>query len=155
MTDYVFEGERIKINAKDYNRMLILYPKIDLVAELQQLDFELREATNKSWFCTMNAKLNYRNKLAKNGKQHQRPARESLAERTQRQTDAALADIQAREDHGSVVVKDERHIWPQVGLENGVCSASARRRPGEKRELEKARLHEGVFTVVPEDSGSD
>jgi hypothetical protein len=62
---YIFEGERIKINQRDYDRMLKLYPNINLMEELEQLDFELREATNKTWFMTLNAKLNYRNKIAK------------------------------------------------------------------------------------------
>ena len=62
---YVFEGDRVKINQSDYQRFLKLYPKLDLLTELEQLDVELREATNKSWFMTLNAKLNYRNKVAK------------------------------------------------------------------------------------------
>jgi hypothetical protein len=60
---YAFEGEKIKLNQKDFDRAKELFPNLDLVSELNQLDFELRE--EKSWFSVMNAKLNYRNSQAK------------------------------------------------------------------------------------------
>lgn len=67
MNKYYFEGERIKLTSKDYMRMHETYKNLDLTKELQQLDIELRDATDKQWFMTMNAKLNYRNKKAAKG----------------------------------------------------------------------------------------
>ena len=64
MSKYIFEGETIKINERDYGRMMQLYPNLDLGAELEQLDFELRDT--KKWWGQVQAKLNYRNKV--NGK---------------------------------------------------------------------------------------
>ena len=61
MSKYVFEGEVIKINERDYSRMMQLYPNLDLGAELEQLDFELRDT--KKWWGQVQAKLNYRNKV--------------------------------------------------------------------------------------------
>ena len=59
---YVFEGEKIKINEKDFNRMQQMYQNINLMAELDQLDLELRD--EKKWWLPLQAKLNYRNKNA-------------------------------------------------------------------------------------------
>lgn len=56
---YAFQGETIKINFKDFERMKKLYPNLSLQDELPQLDFELRN--NEKWYSAMNAKLNYRN----------------------------------------------------------------------------------------------
>ncbi|MCE2029266.1 Lin1244/Lin1753 domain-containing protein [Sessilibacter corallicola] len=61
---YAYCGSRIKLNQRDYDRFLKTYPNLDLVTELNQLDLELRDATNKSWYGALNAKLNYRNKKA-------------------------------------------------------------------------------------------
>lgn len=57
---YVFEGETIKLNKKDYDDCLGKYPALDLDYHLGQLDSELRET--KKWFQPMHSKLNYRNK---------------------------------------------------------------------------------------------
>lgn len=65
---YAYCGSRIKLNQRDYDKFLKIYPNLDLVTELNQLDLELRDATNKSWYGTLNAKLNYRNK--KSGEQN-------------------------------------------------------------------------------------
>lgn len=62
MSDYAFEGDTIKINKKDYDKMQRLYSNLHLMAELEQLDFEL--TGTKKWWPVMNAKLNYRNKVA-------------------------------------------------------------------------------------------
>jgi hypothetical protein len=57
---YAFEGEKIKLNQKDYENCKLRYPLIDLDYHLGQLDMELRES--KKWFQPMHSKLNYRNK---------------------------------------------------------------------------------------------
>ena len=78
MSKYAFEGEKIKINDKDYNKMRFLYPNLNLVIELSQLDMELRQ--KKDWWMAMHAKLRYRN--SKNigaGYEQRKP---SLAERS-------------------------------------------------------------------------
>jgi hypothetical protein len=62
MSNYFFDGDKIKITAKDFALLQKRYPNLDLVAELEQLDLELRE--DKKWWGVMNAKLNYRNKNA-------------------------------------------------------------------------------------------
>lgn len=62
MSSYVFEGELIKLNERDFNKMQTMYQNINLRAELDQLDFELRGT--KKWWPVMNAKLNYRNKVS-------------------------------------------------------------------------------------------
>lgn len=58
--NYVFEGETIKLNQKDYADCQAKYPNLDLDYHLGQLDSELRET--KKWFQPMHSKLNYRNK---------------------------------------------------------------------------------------------
>lgn len=62
MTKYAYEGETIKLNERDFLKMLDLYQNLDLRVELDQLDMEIRG--EKKWFMTLNAKLNYRNKNA-------------------------------------------------------------------------------------------
>lgn len=64
--DYAFSGETIKLSLSDYQKFVTQYPQLDLTSELEQLDLELRG--KKSWFMTLNAKLNYRNGKAANGK---------------------------------------------------------------------------------------
>ena len=69
MTEYVFEGEIIKINAKDYAKWCDMYKHLNITAELQQLDMELeakqREGGSvKKWFSECVARLNGRNKRA-------------------------------------------------------------------------------------------
>ena len=60
---YLFEGDTIKLNEKDFNKALRLYQNINLTAELEQLDVELNGT--KKWWPVMHAKLNYRNKVSK------------------------------------------------------------------------------------------
>lgn len=79
---YVFEGQKIKLNKKDFDAMVKQYSNLDLVAELQQLDLELKNQKS-NWFMTMNAKLNYRNKKASNGNQNNQK-RETIFERNER-----------------------------------------------------------------------
>ena len=59
---YAYEGEKIKLNQKDYDKICQLYQNLNVRAELDQLDMEIRE--EKNWFMTLNAKLNYRNRNA-------------------------------------------------------------------------------------------
>ena len=63
MSNYIFEGDKIKINAKDFEKLQRMYQNLNLTAELEQLDMELRDE-GKKWWMVMNAKLNYRNKRA-------------------------------------------------------------------------------------------
>jgi hypothetical protein len=69
MSEYVFEGEIIKLAAKDFCKWQDMYKFINLVEELQQLDMELdakrMEGGNvKKWFSECIARLNGRNKRA-------------------------------------------------------------------------------------------
>lgn len=69
MTKYVFEGEIIKLNAKDYAKWSSLYPALNLTEELIQLDaeFEAKQregSSTKKWFSECIARLNGRNKRA-------------------------------------------------------------------------------------------
>ena len=59
---YAFCGDRIKLNTEHYKKFKELYRNLDLDSELKQLDLELKDQSDKSWFMTLNAKLNYRNK---------------------------------------------------------------------------------------------
>lgn len=60
-TEYSFHGDTIKLKADDYAKLAATYPNLSLADELPQLDLEL--ADQKKWWGTMNAKLNYRNKV--------------------------------------------------------------------------------------------
>jgi uncharacterized protein YdaU (DUF1376 family) len=59
---YAFVGQTIKITDIDYKKLTSSYPNLDLQKELKQLDLEL--INEKKWWAVMNAKLNYRNKMA-------------------------------------------------------------------------------------------
>lgn len=61
---YAFEGNVIRLNHKDYEAWKLLYPNIDLQAELQRLDIEFTHDAPKQWFITASQKLNYQNKQA-------------------------------------------------------------------------------------------
>lgn len=68
-SEYVFEGEVIKLNARDFYKWADMYKGLDLVIELQQLDEEfsikLREGWNgKGWFSQAYSRFNGRNKIA-------------------------------------------------------------------------------------------
>lgn len=69
MSEYVFEGEIIKLNAKDFYRWRDMYKFLNLTAELEQLDMELearkREGSKvNKWFSECIERLNGRNKRA-------------------------------------------------------------------------------------------
>lgn len=63
---YIFEGDTIKLNEKDFNKAQRLYQNLNLMAELEQLDVEFTDPDKplKKWWPVMHAKLNYRNKFA-------------------------------------------------------------------------------------------
>lgn len=67
---YAFEGKIVRLNHKDYQAWLNLYPLIDLNYELQKLDIEFSHDKPKNWFITASQKLSYQNKQAAS-----RPAR--------------------------------------------------------------------------------
>jgi flagellar biosynthesis GTPase FlhF len=61
---YAFEGQIVRLNHKDYQAWLNLYPLIDLSYELQKLDIEFTHEKPKNWFITASQKLSYQNKQA-------------------------------------------------------------------------------------------
>ncbi|HBQ2342242.1 TPA: hypothetical protein MG805_20680 [Klebsiella pneumoniae] len=61
---YAFEGTVVRLNHKDYQAWLTLYPLIDLQYELQKLDIEFSHEKPKNWFITASQKLSYQNKQA-------------------------------------------------------------------------------------------
>lgn len=62
---YAFAGSTVRLTDSDFDKLQTLYPLINLSAELAQLDVELQG--KRKWWGDMNAKLNYRNKVAGNG----------------------------------------------------------------------------------------
>lgn len=74
MSNYVFEGEVIKLNAKDYYRFADKYQFLNLTEELAELDLELeckkRDGLSvKNWFSSLPPRLNGRNKHAQRSAQ--------------------------------------------------------------------------------------
>lgn len=61
---YAFEGQIVRLNHKDYEAWVKLYPLIDLTYELQRLDIEFSSEKPKNWFITASQKLSYQNKQA-------------------------------------------------------------------------------------------
>ena len=61
---YAFEGNIVRLNHKDYEAWLRLYPNIDLQYELKKLDIEFTHEKPKNWFITASQKLSYQNKQA-------------------------------------------------------------------------------------------
>lgn len=113
---YVFEGEIIKLTAKDYAKWNDMYKHLNLTAELEQLDMELeakqREGGSvKKWFSECVARLNGRNKRAERfnrGSNQQSngygnsSGKVSHADRTRAQAQAALQRIDRKDDYPSV-----------------------------------------------------
>ncbi len=116
MAEYVFEGEIIKLTAKDFAKWQEMYKFLDLTAELEQLDMELeakqREGGSvKKWFSECVARLNGRNKRAErfnHGSNKQSngygygPVKTSHADRTRAQAQAALQRIDRKDDYPPV-----------------------------------------------------
>jgi hypothetical protein len=61
---YAFEGVVVRLNDRDFSAWKKLFPKIDLVSELQRYDLEFSHEKPKSWFSTLSAKLKYQNDRA-------------------------------------------------------------------------------------------
>lgn len=85
MADYVFEGEVIKLNAKDFYKWSDMYKHLDLTAELIQMDEEfqirLREGEKlKKWFSECYSRLNGRNKIAAKSRSYAKPQQKSIEE---------------------------------------------------------------------------
>ena len=69
--NYVFKGEIIKLNRKDYDNWTKAYPELNLYAELLQRDLYLKtlpEADRKKWFITTAKYLMNQNEFRR--KQH-------------------------------------------------------------------------------------
>lgn len=113
MKQYVFEGEVIKLTAKDFYKWQYMYKHLNLVEELQQLDMELDAKrmeggkVNK-WFSECIARLNGRNKRAErfNRGSNQQPngsysssGKVGHADRTRAQANAALQRIDRENDN--------------------------------------------------------
>jgi len=85
MSDYIFEGEVIKLNAKDYYKWADMYKSLDLTAELIQMDelFQIRKRegeTMKKWFSEAFNRLNGRNKIASKNRSFNQPKQKSIEE---------------------------------------------------------------------------
>ena len=104
MSEYAFEGEIIKLTAKDYHKWCDMYKHLNITEELQQLDMELdakrmEGGNTKKWFSECIARLNGRNKRAErfnrgsnqqyNGAGYS-SGKASHADRTRAQATAAL-----------------------------------------------------------------
>lgn len=116
MSEYVFEGEVIKLAAKDFYKWQDMYKHLNLVEELQQLDMELDAKrmeggkVNK-WFSECIARLNGRNKRAErfnrgtnqqsNGS-YPSSGKVGHADRTRAQANAALQRIDRENDYPPV-----------------------------------------------------
>lgn len=62
MNKYAFEGETIKLIPAHLEKLRVLYPNLNIIAELEQLDFQLMG--KKDWWHAMNGMLKYRNDKA-------------------------------------------------------------------------------------------
>lgn len=116
---YAFEGEKIKLNAKDYQECQTLYPLIDLDYWLRQLDVALRD--KKDWYMTMHAKMQYQNQSIREKQnatnRYQGNTKPSLQERAIQQSanlDAFIASVEANE---AAVGTDDGDIRLQVGTQ--------------------------------------
>lgn len=85
MTDYIFEGQVIKLNATHYYKWADMYKNLDLTAELIQMDeeFQIRKIegeTMKKWFSECYSRLNGRNKIAGRNRSYAKPQQKSIEE---------------------------------------------------------------------------
>ena len=69
MSKYHWEGELIKLNEKDYNKMLKSFPFVDLDIELMILDEVIASEKPKNWYVALLYKLRYRNDQIKVSKE--------------------------------------------------------------------------------------
>jgi hypothetical protein len=124
MTDYIFEGEIIKLNATDFYKWQDKFKNLNIIEELEELDMELEARQRdgkkvKNWFSECIPRLNGRNKRAQRfgGQNGQR--KQSLAERAANDTRTILSNRAAREASHGYVGQDDTAIRPQVGVERG------------------------------------
>lgn len=109
---YAFIGDVIKLTQVDCDKWRLMYPHIDLAAELSQLDMELEARRREGgkvnkWFSECIARLNGRNKRAErfnrgSNQQHNGSYSSSgkvgHADRTRAQANAALQRIDREND---------------------------------------------------------
>ena len=74
MSNYVFEGEVIKLNARDFYRFADRFKFLNLTEELETLDLEYEAKkrdglSTKNWFSSLVPRLNGRNKHAQRSAQ--------------------------------------------------------------------------------------
>ena len=118
MAEYVFEGEIIKLTAKDFAKWQEMYKCLNLTAELEQLDMELeakqREGGSvKKWFSECVARLNGRNKRAERfGRgSNQQPYKQSHSDNVRGQAQREYERLHNR--NGSGAVRTDRGTLPQ------------------------------------------
>lgn len=106
---YIFEGEIIKLTAKDYEKWKDMYKFLNLVEELQQLDMELeakqREGGSvKKWFSECVARLNGRNKRAErfNRGSNQQSNKQPYADHVREQARRAYDRLDQKDGSGFV-----------------------------------------------------
>lgn len=111
------------------------------IAKLPQLTVDeiLTECINRGWQGLKAAWITG----GPNGQNRPTGRRESLAERSDRETRQILANIEAREAHNRAMGENEAAVRPQVG------------EPGRAGNDGERGVLDGVFTVVPKDGASD
>ena len=115
---YIFEGEIIKLTAKDYEKWKDMYRFLNLVDELQQLDMELeakqREGGSvKKWFSECVARLNGRNKRAErfNRGSNQQSHKQTYADEIREQARRTYDRINNQD--GSGIIRSDGRTLPQ------------------------------------------
>lgn len=115
---YVFEGEIIKLTAKDFAKWTDMYKHLNLTAELEQLDMELeakqREGGNvKKWFSECVARLNGRNKRAErfNRGSNQQSYKQPHADRVREQAQRAYDRLDNQD--GAGFIRSDGRTLPQ------------------------------------------
>lgn len=125
---YAFFGDRIRLTQADYDKAKKRYLNINLDDELEQLDLELKNETDKSWFMTMHAKLNFRNKRGERNAKYsnfdrsdrkQTPAERAIEQGRIAIARAEAAEREANQAGNSFVGKDESALSTQMGVWRG------------------------------------
>lgn len=127
MSDYVFQGEVIKLNARDYYRFADKFKFVNMVEELEELDFELeckkRDGLSiKNWFSSLAPRLNGRNQRAKNNsnvRQINDKRKQSNAGRSADQTRQILTNIQANSTNNGALGSNGSNIRLTMDTEAG------------------------------------
>ena len=118
---YVFRGEKFNINKNDFENHRKIYPNLNLVHEYSQLDIELRDTAKKQIWGTLNAKLNYRNKVSQPANQQNGSPRLSTIERNSQanreayeRTQRQIAELEAQGNDAEVVASIQQGAWRGV-----------------------------------------